>query len=50
MRGRYLSNILLTDYCPCVRIALLVCYSRPLGERRYGGDVIGRAVLAVMVL
>jgi len=39
---RYLSNVLLTDYCPCVRIALFVCYSRPLGEHRYGGDVIGR--------
>jgi len=40
--GRYLSNVLLTDYCPCVRIALFVCYPGPLGERRYDGDVMGR--------
>ena len=42
LHGRYLSNVLLTDYCPCVRIALFVCYRRPLRGRRYGGDVIGR--------
>ena len=29
MYGRYLSNVLLTDCCPCVRIALFVCYPRP---------------------
>jgi len=42
LNGRYLSNVLLTEYFLCVRIALFVCYSKPFGERRYGSDVIGR--------
>ena len=48
--GIYLSNVLLTDYCPCVRIPLFVCYRRPLEERRYGGTPSAGGVLAGVAL